>query len=165
MNKQLGNKQGGRTKKKEQKRIGKSKKTKKQEKMEKEDSQQKNEKAKAEKEAETAKVWTLTESMARGETVYNQNCAVCHKVDGTGQPPVFPALKASSVAVGQPISRHIDIVLHGVPGTAMQPFANQFNDTDIAALVTYERNAWGNNTGNVIQPADVKARRKTEKSS
>ncbi|STX50031.1 cytochrome c oxidase subunit II [Legionella busanensis] len=98
---------------------------------------------------------TNAEIMAAGKTKYEQVCVACHKADGTGMPPVYPPLKGSSVAVGKPISRHIDIVLNGVPGTAMQAFKDQLTDEEIAAIVTYERNAWENNTGDIIQPADV----------
>ncbi|MGQ3889628.1 cytochrome c oxidase subunit II [Legionella sp. CNM-1927-20] len=98
---------------------------------------------------------TKEELMAAGKAKYEQVCVACHKADGTGMPPVFPPLKGSSVCVGKPIARHIEIVLNGVPGTAMQAFKDQLTDEEIAAIVTYERNAWENNTGDVIQPADV----------
>lgn len=93
--------------------------------------------------------------MSLGEKVYNTNCASCHKPDGTGMPPVFPGLKGSSVAVGHPIARHVSLVLKGVPGTAMQAFEGQLSDKELAAVITYERNAWGNNTGDVVQPSFV----------
>ncbi len=96
-----------------------------------------------------------TDLMNLGKQKYNQICAACHKDNGTGLPPTYPALKGSSVAVGKPISRHIDIVLNGIPGTAMQPYKDQLSDEEIAAVTTYERNAWGNNTNDEIQPADV----------
>jgi cytochrome c oxidase subunit 2 len=98
---------------------------------------------------------TRADLMALGKTKYETVCAACHKPDGTGMPPVFPALKGSSVAVGKPISRHIEMILNGVPGTAMQPYKDQFTDEEIAAIVTYERNAWGNNTDDEIQAEDV----------
>jgi len=116
-------------------------------------------KAKAAK--EVAKVWTKSDLMKLGKQSYDKLCVACHKVDGTGQPPVFPAIKGSSISVGEPISRHIDIVLNGVSGTAMQAFAPQLSDAEIAAVVTYERNAFENNTGDVIQPSQIsKARKK-----
>lgn len=105
------------------------------------------------------KVWAAEELMASGQQEYERYCAACHQVNGQGIPPLFPALQASSVSVGEPISRHIDIVLNGVPGSAMQAFADQLSDAEIAAITTYERNAWGNNTGNVVQPADVAKQR------
>ncbi|KTD19773.1 cytochrome c oxidase subunit II [Legionella londiniensis] len=101
------------------------------------------------------KVMSRAELMKEGKEKYDLLCAACHKADGTGIPPMFPPLKGSSVAVGKPISRHINIVLHGVPGTAMQAFKDQLSDEEIAAIVTYERNAWENNTDDEIQPADV----------
>ena len=74
-----------------------------------------------------------------------------------GQGGVGLPLKGSSVAIGAPISRHIKLVLNGVPGTAMQAFAAQLNDKELAAVITYERNAFGNNTGDIVQPADVQS--------
>lgn len=103
---------------------------------------------------------TRSELMTLGKTKYNQICAACHKDNGTGLSPMYPALKGSSVAVGKPISRHIDIIFNGIPGTAMQPFKDQLSDEEIAAVTTYERNAWGNNTNDEIQPADVAALRR-----
>ncbi|HRD69886.1 MAG TPA: cytochrome c oxidase subunit II [Legionella sp.] len=96
-----------------------------------------------------------TELMTLGKQKYEQICAACHKADGTGLSPLYPALKGSSIAVGKPISRHIDIILNGVAGSAMQPYKDQLSDDEIAAVATYERNAWGNNTDDEIQPADV----------
>ena len=98
---------------------------------------------------------TRKELLTLGKTQYNRVCAACHQANGRGMPPLFPALKGSSVAVGHPISRHIDMILNGVPGSAMQPYKDVLSDADIAAIVTYERNAWGNNTDDEIQPADV----------
>jgi cytochrome c oxidase subunit 2 len=74
-----------------------------------------------------------------------------------GLPPAFPALNGSKMATG-PIADHLHIVLNGKQGTAMQAW-NSLNDLEIAAIVTYERNAWDNNTGDVVQPADVKQAR------
>ncbi|MDA8256467.1 MAG: cytochrome c oxidase subunit II [Betaproteobacteria bacterium] len=104
------------------------------------------------------KVWQLDELMARGEKVYATNCAACHQPNGAGLPPAFPALDGSKIAKG-PKAGHIDIVLKGKPGTAMAPFGAQLSDTDIAAVVAYERNAWSNKLGELVQPAEVKALR------
>ena len=71
---------------------------------------------------------------------------------------MFPALKGSAIAKGD-VAKHIDVVVNGVSGTAMQAFGPQLNDADLAALITYERNAWGNDTGDVVQPAAIKAAR------
>lgn len=100
------------------------------------------------------KEWTLDELVARGEKTYGTYCAGCHQPDGAGLPPAFPALKGSAVAKG-PIEGHADVVLHGRPGTAMQAFAAQLNEVDIAAVVTFERNAWGNNMGDKLTPQQV----------
>jgi cytochrome c oxidase subunit 2 len=106
------------------------------------------------------KTWTLDEEMARGEKVFNANCASCHQANGQGIPGTFPALDGSKIAkLAKNKAAHIDIVLHGKPGTAMQAFGAQLSDTDIATVITYERNAWSNKTGDVVQPADVKAAR------
>jgi cytochrome c oxidase subunit 2 len=101
------------------------------------------------------KEYTRDELMSMGKETYNKICAACHQVNGLGSPPVFPAMKGSSIATGKPISRHINTILHGVQGTAMQAFASQLNDLEIAAVVTYERNAFGNDTGDLVQPKAV----------
>lgn len=108
--------------------------------------------------ASANKTWTKDELMEHGKTVYTTSCVACHQADGSGIPNVFPALKGSAIATGD-IAKHLDIVIHGKSGTAMQAFGPQLNDADLAALITYERNAWGNDTGDVVQPADVKAAR------
>jgi cytochrome c oxidase subunit 2 len=105
------------------------------------------------------KAWGAAELKERGEKVYAASCAACHQASGKGLPPAFPALDGSKIATGEK-KAHIDIVLNGKPGTAMAAFGKQLSDTDIAAVVTYERNAWGNKAGDMVQPADVKAARK-----
>ena len=109
----------------------------------------------AEKEL-TTKQWTMDELMVRGEKAYQTNCAACHQPTGEGLPPMFPALKGSKIALG-PIANHLDIVLHGKPGTAMAAFGKQLSPVDIAAVITYERNAWGNALGDMLTPQDVLA--------
>lgn len=103
--------------------------------------------------------WTMKIALERGESLYARNCAACHKLDGTGLPPTFPSLVTSSVVVGGSIGRHIDLLLQGVPGSAMQSFAPQLDDEELAAIVTYERNAWGHDTGDLVTPAEIRARR------
>jgi cytochrome c oxidase subunit 2 len=100
----------------------------------------------------------LKAAIERGEKVYTSTCAVCHQPGGTGLPPTFPALKGSPIATG-PVAGHLDRVLNGKPGTAMQAFKDQLNDQDLADVITYERNAWGNNTGTLVKPEDTKAAR------
>lgn len=106
-----------------------------------------------------SKVWTLDELKTRGEAVYAQNCSACHQPTGKGLPPAFPALDGSKVATG-PKEVHLDRVLNGKAGTAMAAFGKQLSDAEIAAVVTYERNAWGNKVGDMVQPSEVKALRK-----
>ncbi|ODS15766.1 cytochrome c oxidase subunit II [Pseudoalteromonas tetraodonis] len=96
------------------------------------------------------------ELMALGEQVYMASCAACHQPTGLGLPGVFPTLKGSPIVIGD-IKGHIDILLHGKPGTAMQSFAKQLSIKQIAAVITYKRNAWGNDTGDVIQPSEIQA--------
>jgi len=102
--------------------------------------------------------WGMTELMVRGEQVYRSTCAACHQVDGKGIPGAFPALAGNSMVL-EDIEAHINIVMNGKAGTAMQAFAAQLGDVDIAAVITYKRNAWDNNTGDIIQPATIKAAR------
>ena len=108
---------------------------------------------------EGAKTYSLAELMSRGEKVYAANCVACHQANGKGLPPAFPALDGSKIAIG-PKAAHIDIVLNGKPNTAMAAYGGQLGDGDIAAVVTYERNAWGNKAGDVVQPAEIRAARK-----
>ncbi|MES9990454.1 MAG: cytochrome c oxidase subunit II [Candidatus Thiodiazotropha sp.] len=108
-------------------------------------------------EASADKTWSMDELMAKGKPLYETKCGACHQATGLGLPPAFPALKGSALTTGA-IADHLNIVLNGKEGTAMQPW-NSLNDLEIAAIVTYERNAWDNNTGDVVQPADVKQAR------
>jgi len=105
------------------------------------------------------KVYTLDEMKSKGEKVFTAHCAACHQASGMGIPGAFPALNGSKIATGDKAA-HIHIVMNGKPGTAMAAFAAQLTDTEIAAVITYERNAWSNHTGDVIQPSEIKALRK-----
>src|SRR5438270_6486853 len=104
------------------------------------------------------KAWGLEELKARGEKVYAANCVACHQASGKGTPPAFPPLDGGKLVTG-PKEGHIDIVLNGKPNTAMAAFGKQLSDTEIAAVITYERNSWSNKAG-IVQPAEVKARHK-----
>lgn len=104
------------------------------------------------------KTWTADDLYAKGEEVYNTQCVGCHQLNGMGLPPTFPAINGSPVATG-PIADHMDIVMNGKAGTAMAAYKNQLSDLDIAAVLTYQRNAWDNKAGDMVQPADVKAAR------
>ena len=131
--------------------------------------------------AASGKAYSKDELMAMGEKNFLAHCAACHQATGLGIPGAFPPLAQGhpfsatpdmlkhlkergfladdgKIKMG-PIKEHLHIVVHGIEGTAMQAFGPQLNDVEIASIVTYERNAWGNNTGDVIQPSDVKAAR------
>jgi cytochrome c oxidase subunit 2 len=104
------------------------------------------------------KSYTLDQLKARGEKVYVANCVACHQPTGKGAPPAFPPLDGSKVVLG-PKAVQIDTVLDGRPKTAMAPFKHLSN-VELAAVITFTRNNWGNKTGEAIQPAEIKARRK-----
>jgi len=113
--------------------------------------------------AAAARVWSLEELMERGEKVYQTNCAACHQVGGQGISPMFPALKASAIATKpEQIDEHIKIVLEGRAGTAMQAYAAQLSAVELAAVITYERNAWGNDTGDIITPQSIQSMLKSK---
>jgi cytochrome c oxidase subunit 2 len=101
------------------------------------------------------KVYTMADMMATGQQVY-QNCSACHQVNGKGIPGAFPALDGDPIVNGAKIDQ-IHIVLNG-RNNKMPPWA-QLSDAEIAAVITYTRNAWGNHTGEVIQPSEVHAAR------
>lgn len=111
------------------------------------------------------KEWSKEDLIATGKAVYEKNCAVCHQVTGAGLPPAFPPLTGSKIT-NAPIfdvdgkylkDSHLDRVLNGV--RVMPAWKALLNDTEIAAVITYERNALGNSVGDILQPAQVKAAR------
>lgn len=105
------------------------------------------------------KEWQLADLRERGEKVFAANCVACHQANGKGVPGAFPALDGSKVVLGKP-QPQIDVVLRGRPGTAMAPF-RQLSDVELAAVITYTRNAWGNKAQDkVVQPSAVTAARK-----
>ena len=104
-----------------------------------------------------AKQWDLKELVARGEKVFAGNCAACHQASGKGVPGVFPALDGSQVVNG-PEADQLALVLNGKAGTAMASFS-RLSDAELAAVITYTRNSWGNHAGESVQPAEVKADR------
>ncbi|MEN8204642.1 MAG: cytochrome c oxidase subunit II [Pseudomonadota bacterium] len=99
---------------------------------------------------------TMDELMTKGESTYNTTCAACHQANGQGIPGVFPAIAGGAIATGE-VAGHIDIVVNGKAGTAMQAFGEQLGAVDLAAVITYQRNAFGNDSGDMVQPADVAA--------
>jgi cytochrome c oxidase subunit 2 len=104
--------------------------------------------------ADIERLWTRQELMDLGADVYATQCATCHQAEGQGLAPGFPALAGSEVATG-PLQDHIDVVLHGRDGTAMQAWGTMLSASDIAAALTYTRNAFGNETGDVVQPQTI----------
>ena len=109
--------------------------------------------------AASNKEMSMEELMTKGEVVYKANCLACHQANGQGIQGVFPALAGSQIAIKpENIKTHITHILYGK--NLMPAFGEQLNDGDIAAVTTYERNAWGNNTGDLIQATDIKAERK-----
>lgn len=108
------------------------------------------------------KEWTPEDLIARGEKVYAANCVACHQANGKGMPPVFPPLDGDEKYVLAPMNDQILTVLNGHPGTAMAAFRDVLSDVEIASVITYTRNAWGNageGEDPVVQPSDVLARR------
>ncbi|MEE4375927.1 MAG: cytochrome c oxidase subunit II [Candidatus Competibacteraceae bacterium] len=125
--------------------------------------------------------WTQEELMSKGQEVHDGVCASCHQAGGTGVPGAFPPLVAGQVfnapepmlqplremgflgpdntIVMGPVEQHTQIVLKGIPGSAMQAYAEQLSDAEIAAVITYQRNSWGNDTGDVVQPSTIKSAR------
>ena len=96
--------------------------------------------------------FSLDELMERGKAVYDRSCMACHGAKGEGG--VGKAIAGSAIATGE-LGGHLEIGINGVPGTAMQAFGGQLNDVDMAAVITYQRNAFGNNMGDLVQPIDV----------
>ncbi len=104
------------------------------------------------------KQWTLPELVARGEKVYNANCAPCHKADGKGAGP-FKPLDGAAVVLDDDKGKQIAVLLNGQNNGAM-PAWRQLSDTEIAAVITFTKNSWSNRTGQAVQPAEVVAARK-----
>jgi cytochrome c oxidase subunit 2 len=105
----------------------------------------------------TEKDWSVEELLANGESVYVKNCAACHQVNGQGIPGIFPALAGSEIVLNDK-PRNVEILMEGVQGAAMQSFANQLSEVDIASVITYTRKAWGNDAkgdGEVVLPKEI----------
>ena len=103
------------------------------------------------------KVWTLDDILKRGEKVYASNCAACHQANGKGAGPIKP-LDGSAIVRDADHALQIQKVLHGAANGAM-PSWKQLSDTDLAAVITYTKNAWSNKTGQLVQPAEIVAQR------
>ena len=105
-----------------------------------------------------AAVAEVTAPTIDGKTVYTSNCAACHQADGKGIPGLFPSIAGSAVATG-PAEDHIKVVLNGRVNTAMQAFRDQLSDEELAAVITYQRNAFGNDMGDTVSASDIAALR------
>jgi cytochrome c oxidase subunit II len=103
---------------------------------------------------DAARLWTREELMDRGANVYQAQCAACHQADGSGLEPAFPALAADGAPTGA-LEEHLQIILNGREGTAMTAFRDRLQPQDIAAALTYTRNAWSNGEGEVVQPSTI----------
>ena len=103
---------------------------------------------------DAARLWTRTELMDRGANVYQAQCAACHQADGSGLAPAFPALASNGAPTGA-LEDHIAVVLNGREGTAMTGFRERLEPQDIAAALTYTRNAWSDGEGEVVQPSTI----------
>ncbi len=111
----------------------------------------------AAKQDDPAKVWTLADILPRGEKVYAANCAACHQANGKGAGAIKP-LDGSAIVRDEDHARQLQVVLRGAANGAM-PSWKTLSDTDLAAVVTYTKNAWSNRTGQLVQPAEVVAQR------
>jgi len=122
--------------------------------------QTKNKVAAAAASAAAEKTYTLDELKAEGEKAYGHSCVACHQANGQGVPGAFPALAHGPITTG-PIAGHVDIVMNGSKkNPAMAAWKGQLSDVELAAVITYERNAFGNTTGDIVQPKDIAAARK-----
>lgn len=104
--------------------------------------------------AARAKAWAMDELMPIGQATFDKHCATCHERDGMGQGARYPALAGSDI-VGGDIAGHLNRVMNGKTDTEMQAWAPQLSDLEIGAVITYERNSWGNETGDIVQPITV----------
>ena len=113
------------------------------------------------------RTWSKAELMAKGKEVYEKQCVACHQANGQGVPNAFPALAGSKLCNGQWLTTdgklikdsHVDRVMNGKASTAMQAFKNTLSDVEIAAVITFERNSFGNTMGDMVQPAQIKSLR------
>ena len=105
-----------------------------------------------------SKVWTLADIRTRGEKVYAANCAACHQPNGKGAGPIKP-LDGSAIVLDADHGKQIQILLNGAAGGAM-PSWKALSDTDLAAVASYTKNNWSNQTGQLVQPSEFLAARK-----
>ena len=104
----------------------------------------------------TTKDWSVEELIERGQEVYEKNCVSCHMAEGQGISGIFPALAGSEIALYNK-DRHIEILMEGVQGAAMNSF-DYLSEVELAAVITYSRQAWGNaekGDGEIVVPKDI----------
>ncbi len=104
-----------------------------------------------------SKVWELSALVSRGKQVYGTNCVACHQAKGKGAGAIKP-LDGSAVVLNRDHTEVISTLLNGRRNGAM-PAWKQLSDTEIAAVITYAKNSWSNQSGDLIQPAEVQAAR------
>ena len=104
-----------------------------------------------------SKVWELTALVERGATVYAANCAACHQASGKGAGPI-KALDGSAIVLNKDHKEVISSLLNG-RGNGAMPAWKSLSDTEIAAVITYTKNSWSNQSGDFVQPAAVQAAR------
>lgn len=120
--------------------------------------------------AEASGKLTKEQQIKAGEARFNGTCSVCHQSNGQGLPDVFPPLAASDFLMADK-TRAIDIVLNGLSGKvtvngktydSVMPPMSQLNDDEIANILTYVRNSWGN-SGDAVSSEEVKTVRASTK--
>ena len=110
--------------------------------------------------ADVNKTYSMDELKSQGEKVYAKTCIACHQANGQGMPPAFPSLVGGKISTG-PLAGHMDIVVNGSKkNPAMVAWKTQLSDLEIASVITYERNSFGNKAGDMVQPKDIAALRK-----
>jgi cytochrome c oxidase cbb3-type subunit 2 len=111
------------------------------------------------------------DAAARGGSLYSAYCSACHGANGEGRPGTYPPIKESGVVAKNDATKHIRIVLNGLQGakaggvlytTPMPPFGATLSDTEIAAVINFERSSWGNH-GRLVDAAEIAAQRSTSK--
>jgi len=113
---------------------------------------------------DTTRQWSQQELVATGERVYAANCSSCHQKEGQGIPGMFPPIAGSDIVNGD-IDKHISTVLNGVAGSPMQAFGSRLSDVDLAAVITFQRNAFGNQAGGTLQPSHMRSLREGSQQS
>jgi nitrite reductase (NO-forming) len=116
-------------------------------------------------------VLSKEQQIQAGSALYKGTCSVCHQDNGQGIPAVFPPLAGSDFLLANQ-RRAIEIVLNGLSGpitvngkqyNSVMPPMSQLNDDEIANILTYVLNGWGNNDGIVSAEHVAKARATTQR--